>query len=209
MISLAMGLVLGIDFDNTLVSYDGVFHRVASDQGLITTDVGRGKDDVRGYLRRLDREDDWTALQGEVYGARMHLASLYEGSAQAIRKLIAVGARIRIISHKTRFPFKGPRYDLHEAARGFLASQGIAGAVDALLEPSSVFFELTIEEKLKRIGSESCAVFIDDLPEILNHPHFPRHVRPVLFDPQDIHTAHGRLERVRSWRDVEQLLSRG
>jgi hypothetical protein len=202
-------LVLGIDFDNTLVSYDDVFHRVASDQGLITSGIGRGKDDVRGYLRKVDREDDWTALQGEVYGARMHLASLYEGSAQAIRKLVAAGARIRIISHKTRFPFKGPRYDLHEAARGFLASRGIAGAEDALLEPSSVFFEQTIEEKLKRIGSENCAVFIDDLPEILNHSKFPGNVRPVLFDPQDIHEAHGRFDRVRSWRDVEQLLSRG
>jgi hypothetical protein len=202
-------LVLGIDFDNTLVSYDGVFHRVASDQGLITPDIGSGKDDIRGYLRRVDREDDWTVLQGEVYGARMHLASLYDGAAEAIRKLMAAGARIRIISHKTRFPFRGPRYDLHEAARGFLASRGIAGAADALLEPSSVFFELTIEEKLKRIGSEKCAIFIDNLPEILNHPQFPGHVRPVLFDPKDIHMADGRLERVGSWRDVEQLLSRG
>jgi hypothetical protein len=203
------GLVLGIDFDNTLVSYDGVFHSVASDQGLITPGIGRGKDDVRAYLRKIDREDDWTALQGEVYGARMHLASLYDGAAEAIRNLVASGAGIRIISHKTKFPFKGPRYDLHEAARGFLASRGIAGAADALLAPSNVFFELTIEAKLKRIDSENCAVFIDDLPEILNHPQFPGHVRPVLFDPQDVHAAAGRLDRVRSWRDVEQLVMRG
>lgn len=202
-------LVLGIDFDNTLVSYDGVFHRVASDQGLIAPDIGRGKDDVRGFLRSAGREDDWTALQGEVYGAQMHLASLHEGAAAAIRKLMASGARIRIISHKTKFPFKGPRYDLHEAARGFLASRGIAGGADALLELSNVFFELTIEEKLERIASEKCSVFIDDLPEILAHPGFPDHVRPLLFDPQDIHAAHGRLERVRSWRDVERVLSRG
>jgi hypothetical protein len=202
-------LVLGIDFDNTLVSYDGVFHRVASDQGLITPDIGRGKDDVRSFLRSVDREDDWTALQGEVYGAQMHLASLYEGAWEAMRRLMAAGSSIRIISHKTKFPFKGPRYDLHEAARGFLASQGIAGAADALLEPSNVFFELTIEEKLKRIDSEKCAVFIDDLPEILTHPGFPDHVRPVLFDPQNIHASHSRLERLRSWRDVERVLSRG
>jgi hypothetical protein len=139
----------------------------------------------------------------------MHLASLYDGALEAIRELTAAGARIRIISHKTRFPFKGPRYDLHEAARGFLVSQGIAGGADALLGPSSVFFELTIEEKLKRIGSEECSVFIDDLPEILNHPQFPGHVRPVLFDPQDIHPTAGRFDRMRSWRDVERLLSRG
>jgi hypothetical protein len=203
------GLVLGIDFDNTLVSYDGVFHSVASDQGLITPGIGRGKDDVRAYLRKIDREDDWTALQGEVYGARMHLASLYDGAAEAIRNLVASGAGIRIISHKTKFPFKGPRYDLHEAARVFLAARGIAGGTAALLEPSDVFFELTIEEKLKRIASEKCTVFIDDLPEILNHPAFPTDVRPVLFDSLDAHGVHGRLERLRSWRDVERLLARG
>lgn len=202
-------LVLGIDFDNTLVSYDGVFHRVAQDQGLITPEIGRGKDDVRGYLRSINREDDWTALQGEVYGARMDLAFLYEGALAAIRRLKDAGAVIRIISHKTKFPFKGPRYDLHEAARKFLAERGIAGSASALLEPSDVFFELTIEEKLKRIASEKCTVFIDDLPEILTHPAFPHDVRRVLFDPQNAQGAHGALDRLRSWHDAERLLARG
>lgn len=202
-------LILGIDFDNTLVSYDRVFHHVARDQGLITPEIGHGKDDVRKYLRSVGREDDWTALQGEVYGARMDLASPYDGAIDAIRKLKEAGIVIRIISHKTKFPFKGPRYDLHEAARGFLAMKGIAGSEAALLEPKDVFFELTIEEKLRRIASESCSVFIDDLPEILTHPGFPGEVRPVLFDPQDAHAAHGSLDRLRSWRDVERLFPRG
>jgi hypothetical protein len=202
-------LILGIDFDNTLVSYDGVFHHVARDQGLITSEIGHGKDDVRKYLRSVGREDDWTALQGEVYGARMDLAFLYDGAIDAIRKLKEAGIVIRIISHKTKFPFKGPRYDLHDAARGFLAMKGLAGSEAALLAPNDVFFELTIEEKLRRIASENCSVFIDDLPEILTHPGFPADVRPVLFDPQNAHAAHGSLDRLRSWRDVERLLPRG
>jgi hypothetical protein len=202
-------LVLGIDFDNTLVSYDGVFHQVARDQGLIGPEIGHGKDDVRKYLRSVGREDDWTALQGEVYGARMDLASLYEGVIDAIGNLKKAGVVIRIISHKTKFPFRGPRYDLHEAARSFLAMKGIAGGASALLEPVDVFFELTIEEKLKRIASESCSVFIDDLPEILAHPGFPREVRPVLFDPQNLHASHGSVDCLRSWRDIGRLLERG
>lgn len=202
-------LVLGIDFDNTLVSYDGVFHRAALDQGLITPEVGHGKDEVRGYLRSVNREDDWTALQGEVYGARMDLASLYDGAVDAIRALKERGAVIRIVSHKTKFPFKGPRHDLHEAARSFLALTGIAGGPGALLAPEDVFFELTIEEKLKRIASEKCTVFIDDLPEILTHQGFPRDVRPVLFDPLKAHAAHDHIERLRSWREAERLLVQG
>lgn len=202
-------LILGIDFDNTLVSYDGVFHKVARDQGLIPADVGHGKDDVRGYLRKVGREDDWTTLQGEVYGARMDVAALYDGAVMAIRRLKEHGAQIRIISHKTKHPFKGPRYDLHEAARGFLVARGIAGTADALLPSSDVFFELTIEEKLARIASEGCTAFIDDLPEILTHQAFPQGVRAILFDPQNAHAKHGHLKRIGSWPEAEQLLGRG
>jgi hypothetical protein len=69
-------LVLGIDFDNTLVSYDGVFHRVASDQGLITPDIGLGKDDVRKFLRAVDREDDYGAAGRGLWRAHAFGVSL-------------------------------------------------------------------------------------------------------------------------------------
>jgi hypothetical protein len=201
-------LVLGLDFDNTIVTYDGVFHRVASEKGLIPAHTGRGKDEVRDYLRSISREDDWTSLQGEIYGARMELAAIYEGCIETIRELSDKGLRLRIISHKTRFPFLGPRYDLHEAARGFLAQQGMAGTKAAILLPTEVFFELTIEDKLARIEAEQCTVFLDDLPEILNHPKFPKNVRRLLFDPQDKHMGQRGLKRVRSWRELPSLLTR-
>jgi hypothetical protein len=201
-------LVLGIDFDNTIVTYDGVFHRVASEKDLIPAQTGRSKDEVRDYLRSIGREDDWTSLQGEIYGARMELAAVYEGGIETIRELSEKGLKLRIISHKTRFPFLGPRYDLHEAARGFLAQHGMAGTTAAILQPSEVFFELTIEDKLARIEAEKCTVFLDDLPEILNHPKFPKNVRRLLFDPQDMHMGQRALERVRSWREIPSLLAR-
>jgi hypothetical protein len=199
--------ILGLDFDNTIVTYDGVFHRVAREKGLIPANIGRSKDEVRDYLRSVGREDDWTSLQGEIYGARMELAAIYEGGTETIRGLSASGMKLRIISHKTKFPFLGPRYDLHEAARGFLVQQGMIGARPAILQPSDVFFELTIEDKLARIEAEKCAIFLDDLPEILNHPKFPKNVRRLLFDPQDMHMGQRHLERIRAWRELPSLLA--
>ena len=85
--------------------------------------------------------------------------------------------------------------------------KGMIGARPAILQPSDVFFELTIEDKLARIEAEKCTVFLDDLPEILNHPKFPKNVRRLLFDPQDIHMSQRHLERIRDWRELPSLLA--
>ena len=56
------------------------------------------------------------------------------------------GISMAIVSHKTKHPFIGPKYDLHEAARGWVANTLMDG-VTSLIEPDHVFFELTKEEK--------------------------------------------------------------
>ena len=66
---------IGIDFDNTIACYDGVFHAAALERGLIPAQLGRDKNSVRDYLNGAGRADDFTELQGYVYGARMDLAA--------------------------------------------------------------------------------------------------------------------------------------
>ena len=65
---------IGIDFDNTIVCYDDVFHKAASLQGLIPEGLPSSKNSVRDYLRKIGKEENWTRLQGTVYGSRMDLA---------------------------------------------------------------------------------------------------------------------------------------
>ena len=57
---------IGFDFDNTLISYDKLFHRVASDEGLLVDKIPELKNSVRDYLREKNQEEVWTRLQGEV-----------------------------------------------------------------------------------------------------------------------------------------------
>ena len=47
-----MNYVIGIDFDNTLVSYDDVLYDEALQRGLIHLDSGKGKKDIRDMIRR-------------------------------------------------------------------------------------------------------------------------------------------------------------
>ena len=79
---------IGVDFDNTIVCYDGLFHRVALEQGLIPASLPANKGGVRDYLRQIGREDDWTAMQGTVYGARMLEASAFPGVLDFFRRAV-------------------------------------------------------------------------------------------------------------------------
>jgi hypothetical protein len=197
---------IGIDFDNTIVSYEGVFHAIAVEEGLVPADCGRGKDEVRNHLRGIGREDDWTALQGRVYGGRMDVPQPYDGVLAFVRRCLDAGVPVFVVSHKTRHPFLGPRYDLHEAARGWLDRHGFFDPARLGLGADKVFFELTKEDKLRRIGALGCTHFVDDLPEFLAEPAFPAGVERILFDPLGQHRGLDRFTRREHWDDITALL---
>lgn len=196
---------IGIDFDNTIVSYDSLFHKVALEQGVVPADTAPSKLAVRDHLRRIGKEEIWTEMQGYVYGARMAEAICYPGVVEFFRWSRSAGVRVSIISHKTRHPFLGPQYDLHQAARGWI-DLVLTREDDPLIDRERVFFEVTKEAKLARIGTEGCDWFIDDLPEILLAPRFPGAVRGILFDPDESHAATN-LDRAHTWDELTRRFS--
>jgi hypothetical protein len=201
---------IGIDFDNTIACYEGVFHAAAVERGLIPPETPTDKTSVRNHLRAIGREDDWTELQGYVYGARMDLVAPYPGVREFIAAAQAAGHEVFIVSHKTRHPFRGPAYDLHEAARGFLAAQGLTDPQQGGIPPERAFFELTLAEKIARIAALDLQAFVDDLPELLAEEAFPGLCRPILFDP-DGHAPDGvwkgrRFERHAHWNSIAAAL---
>jgi hypothetical protein len=198
---------IGIDFDNTIACYDGVFHAAALERGLIPPDIPRDKNSVRDFLNGSGRKDDFTELQGYVYGSRMDLVACYPGVCEFI-----AAARERhdvfIISHKTRYPILGPKHDMHAAARGFLLAQHIV--CDNGVAPENVFFELTKEEKVARAAQLGVDVFIDDLPEILAMSGWPQPLRAILFDPDgqasSLAQNKPRFECYASWAAIRRAL---
>jgi hypothetical protein len=194
---------IGIDFDNTIACYDGVFHAAAMERGLIPVDLARDKNSVRDHLNGSGRKDDFTELQGYVYGTRMDLVSPYPGFAEFVATARQAGHALFVVSHKTRHPILGPKHDMHAAARGFLAARDLVGGASHQIDPANVFFELTKEEKVARAHALACEVFIDDLPEILAMSGFPDGMRKVLFDPE--HQFAGKaaqLDRRGSWAEI-------
>ncbi len=168
---------LGVDFDNTVVLYDAVFHRRALARGLITPAVPARKQAVREAVRaRPGGERAWTELQGEVYGTALGEAEAAPGVEGFLLACRQAGVRVSIVSHKTRFPVLGGRVDLRAAAHGWLEGRARLG-----IEPGDVVFTETLAEKLAEIGRRGFAAFVDDLPEVLAHPDFPAGVERILY----------------------------
>lgn len=200
-------MLIGIDFDNTIVSYDTLFHKVASEQGAVPGTTPRNKVAVRDHLRAIGKEDVWTEMQGYVYGARMEEAEAYPGVIEFFRWARASGVPLCIVSHKTLHPFIGPKYDLHQAARGWIETH-LVDEQGPLIAPERVFFELTKEAKWSRIGATGCAWFIDDLPEILLADAFPDQVQRILFDPETHHPDSDGLTRLGDWSEIRRHFER-
>lgn len=190
---------IGIDFDNTIVNYDEAFYLAAFEKDLIPKNIDKNKKSIRDYLRSIDKEDDWTQLQGYIYGKRMDLAKPFEGintffSHQKENK-------IYIISHKTVFPYQGPKYNLHQEAKNWLLKQSF------YKNDIEVFFELTLKNKLKKIGELFCDYFIDDLPEVLSEKEFPENVKKILFDPNNQYEKNSQYLKAESWQEILDIIN--
>jgi hypothetical protein len=195
-------MILGVDFDNTLVSYDAIFHRVALERGLIPTTLPVTKIAVRDHLRATGREPFWTEMQGYVYGPRLADAEPFPGVKEFFCACQRNGVPIFIISHKTRHPVLGEAHDLHAAARGWLQQHGFHDPAGAALPESHVFLEVTKADKIARIAACGCTCFVDDLPDILRDPGFPAQVNKLLFGSGPLPAGINDLRQVSSWAEL-------
>jgi hypothetical protein len=196
---------LGFDFDNTLISYDWLFRRVALDKALIPETTPPHKNAVRDYLRQQGIEDEWTRMQGEVYGGRILEAEPYPGMRATLQALKAQQIPMCIVSHKTRTPYLGEPRDLHAAARGWLRQQGFFDAQGLGWSEDQIFFELTKEAKVARILALGCTHYVDDLPEILEM--LPNVLEKILFDPGKAHGRTSSWKRLTAWGELPALLA--
>ena len=198
---------IGLDFDNTIVCYDKAIALLAEELFDLPEDVTRTKLGLRDYLREADRESEWTAFQGQLYGPGMRYAEPFEGAVATMQKLREAGHELVIVSHRSRWPYAGPRYDLHKAARLWI--QGRLQTSGLFTDDKAYFLE-TKEKKLSMISELDCQVFLDDLPEVIGSSQFPTSTIGILFKPNSKETEILSKSTINRWRDlidrVDQLV---
>ncbi len=197
-------MLLGLDFDNTLISYDEVFFSAARGKELVPPHLSVNKTSVRDFMRNQGLEEEWIQLQGEVYGLRITEALPFPGMMQALKEAQARGVELCLVSHKTRIPYRGPRHDLHQAARDWLRNQGFFAHDGLCWGDGRVFFEETKEEKIARIITLGCTHYVDDLPEILEM--LPKTVTKILYDPSGVTREADNWLTLHSWCELERVL---
>lgn len=207
-----MPLVVGLDFDNTLVDYGHLFHQLYVERFGPAPHLAPDKTAVRDAVRvSAGGERVWRQLQTQAYGPRIAGAGLFEGATGFVRACRQAGVRVFVVSHKTRRPggaADGP--DLHRAALGFMAAKGFFSPEGLGLCPDDVFFCSTRSGKAAQVGRLGCTHFVDDLPEVFAEPDFPAGADRILFCPGPALPAPAGVTVKASWREIgEHVLAAG
>jgi hypothetical protein len=195
---------IGIDFDNTIVSYDALMRRVAVDRGLIDEAEGRTKRDVRDRIRQLpDGDVEWQKLQALVYGPLMRDAQPITGVEEFIRRCRHAGIPVFIVSHKTEYAgYDETRTNLRTAALEWMTMHHFFEPDGLDLGRDNVYFESTRTDKIDRIRRIGCSHFIDDLEEVFLEPSFPADVQKILYAPQATPVSANGARVITSWRSL-------
>lgn len=178
-----MSYVIGVDLDNTLVSYDQVLGALAVERGLMPAGMATSKKLIRDWMRRRpDGELEWQRLQALVYGRRMGEAVLIDGVREFFDACRRHGAKVYIVSHKSEYsPLDESRTNLRHAALTWMACHAFFDAAGFGLGEDDVYFEATRRSKVERIRALRCSHFIDDLEETFLEPAFPTAVERILY----------------------------
>lgn len=200
--------IVGIDFDNTIVGYDDIIHKIAFSKGLINKNIPPNKKLIRDSIRKLINGDIiWQKIQGAVYGPGMSAATLMDGVGDFFHRCNAERVKTFIVSHKTTYA----NYDitgtnLRSAAFDWMSQKNFFNHDGLGIKKSQVFFEPTREAKIERISKLGCTCFIDDLEETFLENYFPMEIHKILFDPHGQYSIRQNVKICKSWREIKRIL---
>jgi hypothetical protein len=199
-----MPAIVGVDFDNTIASYDALMHRLAAEWGFIDARLDKNKKMIRDAIRRLpDGESKWRRLQTHCYGAGIGEAAAMEGVERFFASCKRRGVPLWIVSHKTQYANFGEPVDLRSAALRWLEGKGFIGSAEFGIVRERVLFGETRQEKIAHIKNAGITHFIDDLEETFLENSFPPHVARLLYAPGEPRSVCERWHAFPSWSEIE------
>ncbi|MDE2223598.1 MAG: hypothetical protein KGK03_11070 [Candidatus Omnitrophica bacterium] len=201
-------MIIGVDFDNTLVNYDMAFSHRASELGLISLDRGQHKRELRDRIRLLpDGEKLWQQLQSYVYTQGMAQARLIDGVEDFFAFCQHRDIKVYVVSHKTEHASFAPKeMNLQQIALAWMRANGFFYPGTLGLDLTQVYFESTRAEKIRRIQMLNCTHFIDDLQEVFLEGDFPSGVKKILYAPTPTEALGEDIMIFEDWKGINDYL---
>ena len=196
--------ICGIDFDNTIITYDELLAKIARERGLLNSDLDQTKRKLRDRIRELPNgEIEWQRCQALMYGSRIGEAKLTKGVPQFFERCRRKGVRIYIVSHKTEFSrFDTTGSNLRSAALGWMTASGFFERDGLGIKYEDIFFADTRQTKIDRIAALRCTHFIDDLEETFLEPTFPQSIARILYEPGRESAPPTGVMLMKTWQEI-------
>ena len=198
-------MIIGFDFDNTIIDYSKAF-KFLINKKIKKKGLNLNKDTLKNFLIKNKKENEWTVIQGEVYGKYIIEAKLYKGFIKLFKYLLKKNIKIFIVSHKTKYPYLGEKINLRKAATKWIQKNIINRNKNLNFSMKNVYFENSLEKKINRIVNLKCDIFIDDLPQILNL--LPKNVDKFLFNPTAKKIFKKNYKTINSWKQFYVLIKK-
>ena len=197
--------IVGIDLDNTIISYDKAFRNGAIVKGLTEKNCNLNKKALRDLIRaKPNGEFEWQKLQGYVYGAGINQAEIFPGLIRFLWRCRQRKILIEIVSHKTEFGhFDRKKISLRDSATNFLKSNGLLDKKNPLI--AKVTYKSSKKEKLNYINHNDYEYFIDDLEEIIFAEEL-EHQKGILFSNDSPLINNSNKLFAKNWEEISQII---
>ena len=194
---------IGIDLDNTIISYDDVFQLAANKFGLLDNNNCLSKESLRNQIRnQKNGEKKWQKLQGYVYGEGINEAVLFPGVYRFLWRCKERNIDVEIVSHKTEFGhFDSKKISLRDSATNFLINHGLLDNKNPLIK--KVTYKNSKKEKIDYIKQNNYECFIDDLEEIIFSEELEDQ-KGILFSRDNLSVKNSNNVIAQSWEEISQ-----
>jgi hypothetical protein len=199
---------IGIDLDNTIISYDKAFQLAAKSKGLVAKDCNLNKKGIRNLIRQRENgELEWQKLQGYVYSEGLQNAKLFPGVFRFLWLCRERKFQVEVVSHKTEYGhFDQRKISIRDIATNFLATKSLISDVNPLLQ--KITYKSTKQEKIDYIKQRNFDYFVDDLEEIVNSKALEKQ-KTILFAEEYHEIKDSKKLYAQSWDEITQIILEG